>query len=179
MWVFLRTCVWYAHHWDVALSDALTLRPDQRSRAVARRVAHLGDSVLWLAGALAAYLATRRAGRSPARARQLLLLLLLSAATTLALKALVRRARPGPLEPLMAGPGPDQHSFPSGHAVRMAAIAVWAGSIHRGWGVAAALLAAAVGWSRIRLGVHFVGDVVVGYAVGGIVAASVRRVCGG
>ena len=71
---------------------------------------------------------------------------------------------------------PHSYSFPSGHAatavVLYGAIAVLAAerapSRRRayGWLLGGALLAVAIGASRIALGVHFVSDVMAGLAVG-------------
>jgi undecaprenyl-diphosphatase len=89
------------------------------------------------------------------------------------LKLAFQRARPAPFFDLTM---PASYSFPSGHALssfcfyaalaalitvrlrsRPLRVAVWA---------AAALVIAAVGFSRIYLGVHYISDVVAGYAAG-------------
>ena len=66
-------------------------------------------------------------------------------------------------------------SFPSDHATVAAAIpAAWA--LQREWGrtVVFAILALAVGWSRLFVGTHYVSDVLGGFATA-IVAAMVVR----
>lgn len=88
-------------------------------------------------------------------------------------KALVDRARP--VVEMPVADTPVNASFPSGHA--MVAVVTWGmlaivllPAVRRGvrvWLVAAAVLVVvAVGFSRLVLGVHFVSDVVAGWALG-------------
>jgi membrane-associated phospholipid phosphatase len=88
------------------------------------------------------------------------------------LKAVYERARPV----LSTVPLPHSYSFPSGHAATAVVLygalgvllAERASSRLRavGWLAGAALLALAIGTSRILLNVHFVSDVAAGFAVG-------------
>ena len=90
-----------------------------------------------------------------------------------ALKAVYERARPD-LGSVIALP--HSYSFPSGHAATAVVLygalgillAERARSRRRaaGWLVGAALLALAIGTSRVVLNVHFVSDVAAGFAVG-------------
>ena len=89
------------------------------------------------------------------------------------LKAVYERARPdlGTVIPL-----PHSYSFPSGHAATAVVLygalgvllAERASSRLRavGWLAGAAVLALAIGTSRVLLNVHFVSDVAAGFAVG-------------
>ena len=88
------------------------------------------------------------------------------------LKTLVGRVRPVVADPVAHGPG---NSFPSGHALGsmvvygMLTLVFLAVVRHRwrGWFVAlAALIVAAIGASRVALGVHFVSDVLAGWLLG-------------
>jgi membrane-associated phospholipid phosphatase len=71
---------------------------------------------------------------------------------------------------------PSGYGFPSGHAI--ASTAIYGGLLfsyekHRDNRVAAGIvtLIALIGFSRVILGVHYLGDVLVGFAVGGLVVA--------
>ena len=89
------------------------------------------------------------------------------------LKPLVDRTRPyyvldyTPLIPPVGDP-----SFPSGHTSASFAAATAIYCINKKWGIAAYLLAAVMGFSRLYLGVHFPTDVLFG-AVVGMVAAKI------
>lgn len=181
MLTLVRTSLWYLHYWDVALSFALMLPEEAQTRGglaskrAATAIAHLGDSAVWFPLLLVGW-AWERRRRGP-RLRMLegwLVTIAVVAAAVLVVKAAVRRPRPRSAPPGMAGPGADGFSFPSGHAARMAASALWAPAVSPlGWLLWP--LALAVGWSRIRLGVHRVGDVAAGWGLGVALAAMVRR----
>ena len=163
------------HKADEALSARIALDESQRRwRApvywLAQVGAHLGDSWLW---ALVAGLLWRRANRLPparlpGRRRQLtawILALVGGMGLALAIKQRLRRARPGS-GALLYGQGPDVHSFPSGHGVRAGILKVWADALLPGAGPWAWLLALWIGWSRVALGIHYVGDVLAGFVLG-------------
>jgi undecaprenyl-diphosphatase len=71
---------------------------------------------------------------------------------------------------------PDRFSFPSGHATASMAVALSYGAVFPEWAVPLAALAALVGFSRIRLGVHYPSDVLIGQIIAGATAAGVRAV---
>ena len=70
---------------------------------------------------------------------------------------------------------PTSSSFPSGHAASAAAFATAVGLESPRLGLALAPLAAAVGYSRVHVGVHWTSDVAAGAALGVGVAALTRR----
>ncbi|GEM_PF-36473 len=163
------------HKADEALSTRMALDESQRRAGapihwLALVGAHLGDSWLW---ALVAGLLWRRASQLPAPADQARKRLLLAWVGTLvggmglalAIKQRLRRARPG-TGALLYGGGPDVHSFPSGHGVRAGILKAWASALLPGAGPWAWLLALWIGWSRVALGIHYVGDVLVGFILG-------------
>ena len=161
-------------HFDRALSQRIAQPPPNgRSRLLTLFGAHLGDSWLWL---LIALLLRHQSGMSPeperTERRRLLtrfyLATLTSIMTTLALKQLFQRGRPGEGS-MLYGAGVDIHSFPSGHAARMATIAFWSNRLWPGRGPLGWLLAFVIGGCRVRLGIHYVGDVVVGLGLGSVI----------
>lgn len=135
--------------------------------------AHLGDSLLW---ALITGLLWRKAGDDPAQRRLLggwMAAFAGAVAVTLVIKRIVRRPRPGTGN-FLYGPGPDQHSFPSGHGARVGVILVWAEMLWPGAGRFAPLLGLWIAWARVAMGIHYVGDVLAGAALGWVVARAVK-----
>src|SRR4051812_19761562 len=65
---------------------------------------------------------------------------------------------------------PVTQSFPSGHAASAAAFVTGVAMENSLAGTALVPVAAAVGYSRVHVGVHYPGDVVAGFLVGGAVA---------
>jgi undecaprenyl-diphosphatase len=70
----------------------------------------------------------------------------------------------------------DVGSLPSLHASNFFALAVVARAARRALGTAALLLALAVSWSRVYVGVHWPSDVVAGAAWGALCAAVVLAI---
>ena len=158
--------------------------------AVVKAVTWLGSSgVLWtVIGAAALVLAIRRRWR-------LAIYLLVSGAGALVLdpvlKSLVGRLRPVVAHPVAFGNG---NSFPSGHALGstvcygaffLVFLPATRGRWRRVFAVALCTLVALIGISRILLGVHYVSDVLGGWALGiswlGVTAAAfelTRRAAG-
>jgi undecaprenyl-diphosphatase len=60
---------------------------------------------------------------------------------------------------------PDRFSFPSGHSCAAMAVAIGFASAFPALAVPLLLMAGLVGFSRVALGVHYPGDVVVGQAI--------------
>jgi undecaprenyl-diphosphatase len=104
----------------------------------------------------------------------LLTSLLLQIIVTLGIKQLVRRPRPQ-TESFLYGKGPDEHSFPSGHAMRMGVVAGWAALVWPRFGDLFRLLALLIGWCRIRLGIHTLGDIAAGWLLGAAIVRLVRE----
>jgi len=164
---------------DESLTASLALSQSRRTWRnplfwLANGGAHLGDSLLW-AGITA--LLWRKAGDDPARKRLLRGWMKAFAGAvfvTLAVKRIFRRPRPGTGQ-MLYGPGADQHSFPSGHGARVGVILVWAESLWPGAGWLAPLIGLWLGWARVAMGIHYVGDVLVGVLLGWGVGRLVHR----
>ncbi|MCL5942617.1 MAG: bifunctional DedA family/phosphatase PAP2 family protein [Actinobacteria bacterium] len=96
-----------------------------------------------------------------------------SALMTAILKVLVQRPRPDFVDPLIQASG---YSFPSGHATAAVALYLPLGLLAASWVrhwenrvyvlLGAAAVVVLVGFSRLYLGVHYLTDVLAGYAVG-------------
>ena len=139
---------------------------------------HLGDKGLfWIAACLLllVWKPTRKAGLCG-----LLAMLLGLLVTNVTLKHLVARPRPwldvAGLLPLVQEPDPN--SFPSGHTCSaFAAAAAWARTLPRRWmKYTGLILAAAMGLSRLYVGVHYPSDVLAGCVIGclcGLLACAV------
>lgn len=91
---------------------------------------------------------------------------------------LFHRARPFDVLPgvLVLTRHASDSGFPSDHAVMAGATAVAVLMVSRRLGAAAVVAALAMAFARVYIGVHFPGDVVVGLAVGAVVAYAALRV---
>lgn len=158
--------------WEQEATKRLALPDQSRWRWLASLGAHLGDGALWAVIGVALWVW----GAPTIRA-----LVLLSACAVLgasllstAVKYLVRRPRPQERRHFYVVRY-DRYSFPSGHAVRMAAIAVVV------WRFAPALapfgypLALLISLCRVLVGVHYPSDVLAGLLIGSLGAWGVLR----
>jgi undecaprenyl-diphosphatase len=150
---------------DERLSARLRVaeRPGGRRR-LAALLAHSGDSWYWLAALVLVWLAGSPAWK--VFAVQLTLGIAATAAVVMAIKLLVRRRRPeGEWGAFYRRA--DPHSFPSGHAARMAMLAVAGFAFGHPWfGLALVLWAPLVALARVAMGVHYVSDVAGGLLLG-------------
>jgi undecaprenyl-diphosphatase len=100
-----------------------------------------------------------------------------SALTNVALKGVAKRPRPRRVVPAARRlVQPDSTSFPSGHTASAAAFSGVVGREIPGLWLPLNTLAGLVGFSRVYTGVHYPGDVAVGWIVGKSVAGIVRWV---
>ncbi len=132
-------------------------------RRLAALLAHSGDSWYWFAGlALVWWLSAA----SRVFILQLVVGIVITAAIVVAIKFIVRRRRPeGKWGAFYRWTDPN--SFPSGHAARMAMLAVAGFAFgHPGFGLLLLLWAPLVALARVAMGVHYVSDVVGGLLIG-------------
>jgi membrane-associated phospholipid phosphatase len=133
-------------------------------RPLASFLAHSGDSWFWLAGLGLVWLFASPDWHK--RSALLILGLVFLAVMVLAIKFTVRRRRPeGDWGAIYRTT--DPHSFPSGHASRAAMLAVVALGMGPAWfGLLLLLWAPLVSAARVIMGVHYLSDVLAGFAIG-------------
>jgi undecaprenyl-diphosphatase len=87
-------------------------------------------------------------------------------------KRTVARSRPAKVERFVVLVSePDCFSFPSGHATASMSVALVYGMAFPAWSVPLLLLALLVGFSRVRLRVHYPSDVLVGQLIALVTAS--------
>jgi diacylglycerol kinase family enzyme/membrane-associated phospholipid phosphatase len=155
----------------IAATDSAVL--DRVLPALSRAADH---SALWLgvAGGLAL---TRNKRARRAALRGLAGIAIASTASNVIGKGLTRRVRPVDAAPLsrQLARGVRTTSFPSGHSASAAAFATGVALELPVLGVPVAVLAAAVGASRVVTGVHYPSDVLAGFATGVAAATLTTR----
>ena len=151
--------------WDARLSARLRVAEQPGLfRTLAIFFGHSGDSWFWLIALVVIFLRTEGEWRVWAFA--FIIAILLTAAFVMAIKFTVRRQRPeGEWGQLYRRS--DPHSFPSGHAARASMLAALALGLGPGWFATVLIVwAPLVGLARVATGLHYVSDVLAGWALG-------------
>jgi len=172
------------------VSFLLRVDHELRAWAVAHRIGWLDQPIFLLSAAglygaiwvfIALILAAFRRMLWRDLARLVLVLLVTTVATDYVLKPAIHRLRPFQAMPdvVVIGRHSETASFPSGHTATAIAGAfvftrLWPAGAAAWW-----LLAAAIGYSRVYLGVHYPLDVVAGALVGAACAFGVWRLTHG
>jgi undecaprenyl-diphosphatase len=163
---------------DQLALNALVARRRTAFYRVMRSLTHLGDDLVMIGAATALVFL------SGPDLRPVTLAAVFALATSQVTVQLLRRwvARPRPRMPAGMGSlitAPDRFSFPSGHAAATLAVALPLASVLPGPLAFAVLgLAMTVGLSRVYLGVHYPGDVLVGWALAALAATAAPFVVG-
>lgn len=145
------------------LRCAIPLAASRRSRLAWVAVTHLGGTGPTVAAAAVPWF--QCCGLHSA-SRLALTTLVVSHLLVQVMKRTVGRARPAESGmPRATVAEPDRFSFPSGHAAAALSVALGYGVTFPLLALPLLLLALLVGFSRVRLGVHFPGDVLVGQAL--------------
>jgi membrane-associated phospholipid phosphatase len=162
---------------DRAVYEAVATTPTAHLDVPFRRLSRAADGgALWLV--IAAAVATTRRARGRRVAGEGLASLAITAVTVnLGAKAVFRRRRPDRAghdrTPARRVPTPSSTSFPSGHSATSFAFAYTISRHLPLLGVPIRLVAAAVAYSRVHIGVHYPGDVIIGSIMGAGTAAAV------
>ncbi len=138
-----------------------------RTLLVATLLSRTGEhAAAWIAAGLVGAAVDARARQQWAHA---VLTVVASHGSSVVLKRLVRRVRPTHPSLLAHVAVPSRWSFPSSHVASTTTAAIVYGQL-LGTPVTA-VVPAAMGWSRLALGVHYPSDVLSGVALGTAVAA--------
>ncbi len=152
---------------DRRWSQALRVDNHPPAKIIAAIAAHFGDGPLWLLLWAAAAIIF-----PPPRRWQVLLWLLASlvaAIVTYSIKFTIKRPRPREIDGFYSK-GYDRHAFPSGHATRMGSLPIFGAWIFPQYAALFWFISLICIWARAALGVHYLGDVVVGWIIGASVS---------
>ena len=147
-----------------------------RWRFINSLLAHSGDSWFWFVGLGAVSFLDRPYWQW--RAWVLIGAIFFTAVLVMAIKFTVRRRRP---EGDWGGiyRKSDPHSFPSGHAARGALIGVLITGLGPVWlGLLLLVWAPLMALARVRMGVHYLSDILVGMGIGAITGLLAWQIAG-
>ena len=155
---------------DQRWSQALRVKDHGAGRAIAAVAAHLGDGPLWLV----LWIAGMIYFQPPVRWQIAgwLAASVLAAVVTYAIKFTLKRPRPREVDGFYSK-GYDRHAFPSGHATRMGTLPIFGAWIFPQWAWLFWGISLICIWARVALGVHYLGDVIVGWIIGALASVLV------
>ncbi len=162
---------------DRTISDRFALPIDHPRWRIAAKIAHLGDGTLVFGGLALTYWAGWQFQIPPLRAAVFaaLVTILITAAIVFGIKYTVRRERPRDPAGFVTIKY-DKYSFPSGHSARMSALGGAVLFFHLPLGLLLLALSVLVATARVAIGIHFAGDVLVGWLIGMLIALLVGGV---
>lgn len=163
-----------AHDRALMLRCAMPPTAPRVSRAAWTAITHLGGTGPSLLAAGLPWLA----GGTPQQTSKLALATVaLSHLIVQIVKRTVVRSRPAKVERFVSlVTEPDCFSFPSGHATASMSVALVYGAAFPVWAAPLMLFAFLVGFSRVRLRVHYPSDVLVGQLIAGVTATLLASV---
>ena len=160
-----------AHDRALMLRCAISPAAPRASRAAWAAITHLGSTAVSLAFAGVPWFACCALHEA---SRLALTTLVVSHLLVQLVKRTVGRGRPSRVGELNAVVRePDRFSFPSGHATASLAVALSYGMVFPLWAGPLLFVALLVGFSRVRLAVHYPSDVVIGQMIAMVTAAGV------
>jgi undecaprenyl-diphosphatase len=160
-----------AHDRALMLRCAMSPAAPRTSRVGWAAVTHLGSTGVSVTAAGLPLLACCEVRRA---AQLAMATLVISHVLVQLVKRTVGRGRPSQAGgPSAAIREPDRFSFPSGHATASLAVALSYAVVFPLWAGPLLLLALLVGFSRIRLGVHYPSDVMAGQLMAIVTAIGV------
>lgn len=156
---------------DSVLSARLVLPAESGWRQPVGLVAHLGDGLYMTGGLVLVYMAGWfwSAAHLRQAALSVTLAILAAVAVVTLIKLIIRRERPQPPGEFVALRY-DVYSFPSGHSARLAALAMGVVFFFPQVGLLLWLLAIGVAVARVAVGIHYLGDIIIGLGIGALVA---------
>jgi len=159
---------------DRTISDRFALPTHHPRWHIAAKIAHLGDGTLVFGGLALAYWAGWQFQLPTVRAAVFgaLITILITAAIVFGVKYTIRRERPRDPTGFVTIKY-DKYSFPSGHSARMSALGGAIFFFHPPLGLLLLALSVAVAAARVAIGIHFAGDVLVGWLIGAVCAVGV------